>query len=642
MKDGFIKAAALTPQIRVADPAYNAEQVIQAAVEADLEGVRLMVFPELCLVGYTAGDLLYQETLLSAAQSALRRVAEGTSSVGAILFVGLPVRADGLIYNCAAALWRGRVLGVVPKRYLPNYGEFYERRYFASAPAENSALSLFGVSVPFGSKLLFAARAPEGLKIGVELCEDLWSAQPPSVFHAVNGATVIVNLSSSDETVGKAEDRRNLISVQSAKLAAGYVYADAGAGESTSDMVFAGHNVVAENGRILSESLPFSKKAAVSEIDVSFLLHERSKSANFGYEKDGGYLVVPYGAEAEETQLTRAYARFPFVPERESELGERAELILTMQAEGLKRRLAHTGAKTLVIGLSGGLDSTLALLVAARAAEASGRPMSDIVGVTMPCFGTTDRTFNNTVALAKAMKITFKKIDITKSVLRHFREIGQDPAVTDVTYENAQARERTQVLMDIANMTGGLVVGTGDLSELALGWATYNGDHMSMYGVNAGVPKTLVRYLVRYEALRGKPKRRKILFDILETPVSPELLPAKDGAIVQRTEEIVGPYELHDFFLYYFVRMGFPPKKIYRVAVYAFAGKYGPEEIYRWLNSFFRRFFTQQFKRNCLPDGVKVGSVSLSPRGDWRMPSDASREAWMAELEEICPERKTK
>ena len=637
MKDGFIKAAALTPQIRVADPAYNAEQVIQAAVEADLEGVRLMVFPELCLVGYTAGDLLYQETLLSAAQSALRRVAEGTSSVGAILFVGLPVRADGLIYNCAAALWRGRVLGVVPKRYLPNYGEFYERRYFASAPAENGALSLFGVSVPFGSKLLFAARAPEGLKIGVELCEDLWSAQPPSVFHAVNGATVIVNLSASDETVGKAEYRRNLISVQSAKLAAGYVYADAGAGESTSDMVFAGHNVVAENGRILSESLPFSKKAAVSEIDVSFLLHERSKSANFGYEKDGGYLVVPYGAEAEETQLTRAYARFPFVPERESELGERAELILTMQAEGLKRRLAHTGAKTLVIGLSGGLDSTLALLVAARAAEASGRPMSDIVGVTMPCFGTTDRTFNNTVALAKAMKITFKKIDITKSVLRHFREIGQDPAVTDVTYENAQARERTQVLMDIANMTGGLVVGTGDLSELALGWATYNGDHMSMYGVNGSIPKTLVRYLVRHAAdTCGDEALAAVLYDILDTPVSPELLPAEeDGTIAQKTEDLVGPYELHDFFLYHFIRYGCPPRKILHLAELAFAGRYDRAAILKWLRTFFRRFFQQQFKRSCLPDGPKVGSVTLSPRGDWRMPSDASAALWLRELEDL-------
>lgn len=637
MKDGFVKVAAVTPQIKVADPAFNAEQAIAAARGAAKAGAKLVVLPELCLTGYTCGDLFYQEALLSAALSGLKRFKEETAELDALFFVGLPVRVGGLLYNCAAAVARGRVLGLVPKTFLPNYNEFYERRHFAPAPPENGTCDLFGEPVPFGSKLLFAADAPVGLTVAAEICEDLWTADPPSVHHAVNGATVIVNLSASDETVGKAEYRRNLVAMQSARLVAGYVYADAGEGESSTDMVFAGHNLVAENGRILAETPLFLNGSAVSEIDVSALLTERSKLANYAYARDRGYCTVRFSLEETKTQLTREYARLPFVPRGERELGERAELILTMQAAGLKKRLLSANAKKLVIGLSGGLDSTLALLVSVRALHAAERPLTDLVGVTMPCFGTTDRTLNNTVRLSRALKITLKKIDIAKSVTRHLKEIGHDLALHDVTYENAQARERTQVLMDIANQEGGLVVGTGDLSELALGWATYNGDHMSMYAVNAGVPKTLVRYLVRHEAMRGKPKLRGILTDILDTPVSPELLPAKDGEIAQKTEEIVGPYELHDFFLYHAVRMGFSPKKVYRLAVRAFDGEYSAETVYRWLKTFYSRFFAQQFKRSCLPDGVKVGSVTLSPRGDWRMPSDASRAAWLAELEEIAP-----
>ncbi len=635
MKDGFVKVAAVTPQMKVADPAFNAEQAIIAVRNAASAGAKLVVLPELCLTGYTCGDLFYQETLLSASLDGLARIKEETKELDLILFVGLPVRVGGLLYNCAAVLARGKILGLVPKTFLPNYNEFYERRHFASALSENRTCDLFGESVPFGTKLLFEASEPIGLTVAVEICEDLWAAEPPSVRHAVNGATVIVNLSASDETVGKAEYRRNLVAMQSARLIAGYVYADAGEGESSTDMVFAGHNLVAENGKILAETPLFTNGVAVSEIDVSALLIERSKLANYPYERGNGYSTVRFSLEQAETQLTRDYARFPFVPSGEQALGERAELILTMQAAGLKRRLLHTNAKKLVIGLSGGLDSTLALLVSVRALREVDRPLSDIVGVTMPCFGTTDRTFNNTVRLSRALKITLEKIDIAKSVLRHLKEIGHDPSVHDVTYENAQARERTQVLMDIANDVGGLVVGTGDLSELALGWATYNGDHMSMYAVNAGVPKTLVRYLVRHEAMLGKPKLKSILFDILNTPVSPELLPAKDGEIAQKTEEIVGPYELHDFFLYYVVRMGFSPKKIYRLAIRTFDGVYSKETVYRWLKTFYSRFFAQQFKRSCLPDGVKVGSVTLSPRGDWRMPSDASRAAWLAELDEI-------
>ena len=637
MKDGFLKAAALSPSLRVADCNYNASQIVSQLQDAAARGVRLAVFPEFCLTGYTCGDLFLQRTLQQGALDALQTVLDASRELDVAALVGLPLLVRGKLYNCAAVLCGGRLLGLVPKTYLPNYGEFYEKRQFTPGSTEVETVTVCGQEVPFGTSLLFRCRQMPSFVLGVEICEDLWSALPPSTFHALAGATVIANLSASDETVGKAEYRRTLVSNQSARLLCGYLYASAGHGESTQDMVFAGHDLIAENGTLLAETSPFEGGWAETELDCQRMESERARNTSFEPSAEG-YLTVDFDLTLTETPLSRWVDPTPFIPHDERRRAERCELILKMQADGLAKRLEHAHAKTAVIGISGGLDSCLALLVAVRAMKQLGRPTSDVLAVTMPCFGTTRRTRSNAEILCDELAVSFTEIDIANTVHSHFKDIGQDEQVLDVTFENGQARVRTLELMDMANRTGGLVVGTGDLSELALGWATYNGDHMSMYGVNAGVPKTLVRHLVRYEAdIAASAELRRVLLDILDTPVSPELLPAKDGEIAQKTEDLVGPYELHDFYLYYVLRFGFGPAKIFRLAKAAFAGRaeYPDEVLYRWLRNFYWRFFAQQFKRSCLPDGPKVGSVTLSPRGDWRMPSDAAAALWLAELEQI-------
>jgi NAD+ synthetase len=631
MRHGFIKVAAVTPEIKVADVEFNVGSIIGDLDAASKEGAKIVVFPELTITAYTAGDLFYQDTLLSSALDGLERIRKATEKKDPLVFVGLPLRVNGRIYNAAACLSKGEILAFVPKTYLPNYNEFYEKRQFAGAPDGNIKIFVGGKEYLFGKSVLFVSKEIPELKVAAEICEDLWVFDPPSVSHAEAGASVIVNLSASNELIGKAEYRRELVRMQSARLIAGYVYADAGAGESTTDTVYAGHNIVAENGKILKESRLFAGGAIYSEIDVLALSTERSKLSN--YRKNAaGYAEIPFSLKIEETSLTREYYKFPFVPPNAEELSERAELILNLQAYGLKKRLEHTGSKAVVIGISGGLDSSLALLVAVRAMRLLGRPEKDVLGITMPCFGTSDRTYNNSRLLARVLKISFKKIDITSSVNRHLKDIDHE-GTEDTAYENAQARERTQVLMDYANKIKGLVVGTGDLSESALGWSTYNGDHMSMYAVNSSVPKTLVKYLIRYEAIRSGGRLKTVLFDILDTPISPELIPPENGAIFQKTEEIIGPYALHDFFLYYLVRAGFSPSKVVRIAERSFEGDYKKEEIKKWLKVFVARFFQNQFKRSCMPDGVKIGSVSLSPRADWRMPSDAAAAEWLKELE---------
>lgn len=635
MKFGYVKTGAFTPEIRVADVGYNTEAIKKGIDAAFKSGVELLVFPELCVTGYTCGDLFYQQTLLAGAARALKEIAEYTKDKNMLVFVGLPLKKGNLLYNTAAALNDGKVLAFVPKKYLPNYNEFYEKRYFAPCPEENEQIDFFGEKVYFGNKLLFCERKNERFVAAAEICEDLWAVSPPSLQHVLAGARIIANLSCSDELVGKAEYRESMIGEYSARTVCAYVYADAGEGESTTDAVFSGHNLIAENGAILKESRLFENGLTVSEVDLGFIDFERSKLFNQPCDIGEEYEKVYFDADNKDGELTRVYPAAPFVPDREKDLNCRAELILSMQAEGLKKRIKHTCAKCAVIGLSGGLDSTLAILVAVNAMKKLGRSPKDVIAVTMPCFGTTGRTYRNTIKLASALGVTLKKVDISKSVTRHFKDIKQPEGKFDVTFENAQARERTQVLMDIANMYGGMVVGTGDLSELALGWATYNGDHMSMYGVNASVPKTLVRHIVSYYAGISKGKLKAVLYDILDTPVSPELLPPENGDIAQKTEDIVGPYLLHDFYLYYFIRRGFSPAKIYYVAIRTFEGIFDAATVLKWLKTFFRRFFGQQFKRSCLPDGVKVGSVALSPRGDWRMPSDAVCALWLKELDEL-------
>lgn len=636
MKHGFIKVAAVTPRIRVADPAYNAEVICGRLNEAYEAGAKVIVFPELCLTGYTCGDLFMQSALLEEASAQLLVVAKATEDKDALVMVGLPVERDGRLYNVAAVLQKGRVLGMVPKANVPSYAEFYEGRHFAAGNREPAEFPFQGSTIPFGANILFACENVQGLKVGCEICEDLWVANPPGTDHALKGATLIANLSASNETIGKDEYRELLVKSGSARLICGYVYTSAGEGESTQDLVFGGHNLIAENGTILTQKKTFQCETIYGDIDIQRILSERRRMGTFGEEPQAAYVVVPFSLKMEETKLGRTFNSMPFVPSDAAQRSRRCEEILSIQSYGLKKRYEHTGLKTAVAGLSGGLDSTLALLVTVRTFDMLGLDRKGIFAVTMPCFGTTDRTYHNACELARTLGVTLEEVDIKEAVTVHFRDIGQDPDNHDVTYENGQARERTQVLMDIANRENGLVIGTGDMSELALGWATYNGDHMSMYGVNAGVPKTLVRHLVKYYAdTCGNGNLTRVLEDVLDTPVSPELLPPVDGQISQKTEDLVGPYELHDFFLYYMLRGGFPPAKVYRVAQLAFAGQYDKAVILKWLKNFYGRFFAQQFKRSCLPDGPKVGSVAVSPRGDLRMPSDASAALWLAEVERL-------
>jgi len=658
MRHGFVKVAAVTPDVRVADCDFNGDNIIKNIKECAELGVKIAVFPELSVTGYTCGELFLQDRLLRDAENTLERIIEAVKDLDILVFAGLPFERNGKLYNAAAAFKGGRLLGIVPKKNLPEYSELYEARYFAKAPDALETVK-FGKNkeeVPFGTKIIFENGDMKNLKISAEICEDLWVPIPESSIHAEAGATVIVNLSASPERVRKHRHRKSVIREHSARLRAGYIYATAGNGESSTDLVFGGHNIICEGGALLAEKKCFENGKIISDIDVDRLVHERRKTNTFKTDKENEYTRVEFyfndiyvkernsaGGESLKlrmTKLDRKIKRNPFISEikeeREEDLGE----AIMIQAMALKKRLEHTGTKHAVIGISGGLDSTLALLVTCKAFDMSGLSRENITAVTLPCFGTTDRTHDNAIELAKELHVSFTEIDIKESVTLHLKDIGHDGKTRDVAYENAQARERTQVLMDLANKIGGMVIGTGDMSELALGWATYNGDHMSMYGLNASVPKTLVRYLVLYFAERyreeGKENLSEILFDILDTPVSPELLPPdKEGKILQKTEDIVGPYELHDFFMYYIMRWGFAPDKVYRLACTAFLGEYDEDFIYKWLKKFYERFFASQYKRSCLPDGPKVGYISLSPRGDWRMPSDACVTSWLKALEEI-------
>ncbi|MDO4944876.1 MAG: NAD(+) synthase [Ruminococcus sp.] len=656
MRDGFIKVAACTPEIRVADVDFNVSKITEQIGECAEKGVKIAVFPELCVTGYTCQDLFFQDTLLDSAMRGAVKIAKATADYNMLIAVGLPVKAMGKLYNCAAVMAGGDILMFIPKTHLPNYNEFYEARHFTPYTRSFTTINMTGLfndgkhhEPEMGQGLVRLKDYPE-LVVGFEICEDLWVADPVSNYLAKAGANIICNLSASDEVIGKDSYRRQLVSNQSARLVAGYVYCSAGNGESTQDMVFSGHNLIAENGAILAESRLFENVITVSEIDIKKLAFERRKISTYCentsyYEEDeqNGKANIPtycFYADigVEETKLTRRISKTPFIPSDKAERNERCDLILKMQSHGLMKRIAHTRSKTVVIGISGGLDSTLALLVCVMAMDLLKRPHTDIVAVTMPCFGTTKRTRSNAEILCEALGVTFREVDITKSVLQHFEDIGHDFSDHSVVFENGQARERTKVLMNIANQVNGMVVGTGDLSELALGWATYNGDHMSMYGVNASIPKTLVRHIVQYYGdTCTSDTLREVLYDILDTPVSPELLPTDESGteMTQKTEDLVGPYELHDFFLYYGIRWGFEPKKVYRLARYAFGGDYDKETVLKWLRTFYRRFFSQQFKRSCLPDGAKIGSVTLSPRGDWRMPSDACAEVWLKQIEEL-------
>lgn len=642
MRDGFIRVAAATPNIKVADPVGNRENILKHIEEAKAKGSKILVFPELCLTAYTCGDLFLQDSLIESAKEELGKLADATKGMDMLIFVGLPWEKGGKLYNVAAAVQNGELLGLVPKKHLPNYAEFYELRHFCPGNDEPELVKWRENYVPFGSHILFQCRNMPELTVAAEICEDVWVMDPPSITHAKAGATVIVNCSASDETTGKHHYRNSLISGQSARLVCGYIYANAGEGESTQDLVFGGHNMIAENGTILAASGRFVNETIYGDLDLQRIKNERRRMTTFREELLDTYAIVEFDLEKEETELERFIDPMPFVPSEEGERSSRCEEILTIQAMGLKKRLAHTGSTHAVVGISGGLDSTLALLVTVRAFDLLNIPRENILSVTMPCFGTTDRTYQNACTLTRKLGAELREINIKEAVAVHFKDIGHDMENHDVTYENSQARERTQILMDLSNETGGLVIGTGDMSELALGWATYNGDHMSMYGVNSSVPKTLVRHLVRYYAdTCGDEELKTVLYDVLDTPVSPELLPPADGVISQKTEDLVGPYELHDFFMYYVLRWGYRPAKIYRLAKRAFAGAYGDDVIYKWLETFYRRFFSQQFKRSCLPDGPKVGSVAVSPRGDLRMPSDASRRIWMEELEKIRPEARS-
>lgn len=637
MKNGFVKVATITPKCKVADTTYNGEQIRSWMKEAAKAGAMVTVFPELCITGYSCSDLFLQRLLLKEARIELQSIAEASGDLPGIFFVGLPYEIGGKLYNMAAAISRGEILGMVPKTHIPNYNEFYEARQFTSGRNLCTQVYLGEQEIPVSTDLLFSCQEIEELKIGAEICEDLWTPNPPSISHAMAGATVMVNLSASDEITGKNAYRRELVAGQSARLLCGYLYCSAGDGESTQDVVYSGHNLICENGHLLKESESFSVGMLLSELDVERIMSERRRMSTFESFEDHTEVYFSLGEAVDtETTLTRFVDPAPFVPGKKEDRDLRCNEILQIQAMGLKKRLEHTGCNCAVVGISGGLDSTLALLVTARAFDLLGKDRSGITAVTMPGFGTTDRTYDNAVNMIRCIGAEFVEVDIKNAVRVHFSDIGQDESVHDVTYENGQARERTQILMDLANKKGGMVIGTGDMSELALGWATYNGDHMSMYGVNASVPKTLVRHLVGYYAdTCGKKELSDILYDVLDTPVSPELLPPENGQISQKTEDIVGPYELHDFYLYYVLRFGFEPEKILRLAEIAFEGVYTRAFMLKWLKTFYRRFFSQHFKRSCLPDGPKVGTVAVSPRGDLRMPSDASGAIWMSQLEEM-------
>lgn len=628
MRHGFIKVAAATPSIKVADCAYNADRILSLVKEAHEEGVHLLVLPELCITGYTCGDLFFQQALIESARECAIKVASRVPRNMVVVF-GAPVELRGKLHNCAIVACAGKVLGIVPKINIPNYQEFYEQRWFTPALPNEESVEFGDDVVYMGGKLIFTCNQIPYFRLACEVCEDLWVPNPPSVNHAINGATVIANMSASDEVTGKSAYRFNLVQGQSARLVCGYVYADAGEGESTTDLVFVGNNMVCEDGLCLASHSMKPDALLVTELDLQRLEHERRIRNTFVTTNDKQYRYIGFDIELGETSLTRVVDSHPFIPSNDGEANRRYEEVLTLQALALKQRLTHTGCRSAVIGISGGLDSTLALIATVKAFDMMGLDRGNIICITMPCFGTTAKTRSNAVILSERYGCTVMTIDITAAVLQHFADIGQDPEVYDVTYENSQARERTQVLMDVANKNGGMVIGTGDLSELALGWATYNGDHMSMYAVNASVPKTLVRKLVEYTA---RTTDDSILSDtlkaILDTPISPELIPGS-----QITEDFVGPYELHDFFIYNVLRWGSSPSKVYRLAKHAFAGEYSDETILKWLKVFYRRFFSQQFKRSCMPDGPKVGTVTLSPRGDWRMPSDACVRTWQEELE---------
>ena len=636
MKYGFVKVCAAVPDIKVADCVFNAQQIILNIEKAYDERAKVCVFPELCVTGYTCGDLFLQDSLLNGARTAISEIAAATQDMDIISIVGAPIQVGQALYNCAVILYCGSILAIVPKKNLPNYGEFYEKRHFVAGNSDVREIEFENETVPFGINIIIKDKTVQNFALAVEVCEDLWTVNPPSNEHALAGATVIANLSASNELVGKVRFRKDLVTMQSAKLVSGYIYSTAGFGESTTDMVYGGGCMICEGGKLLAEGNHFENGRIFTEIDVDKLVFERRRTGNFIPSTKSEYYIVETNFDFEETRLSREFKKMPFVPGNEKNHNLCMEEVLSIQANGLKKRLIHTGAKTAVIGISGGLDSTLALLVTARAFDLAGLDRKNIVAVTMPCFGTTERTYNNAVALSEVIGADFREINIKDAVLQHFKDIGHDENVFDVTFENSQARERTQVLMDIANKNGGIVIGTGDMSELALGWATYNGDHMSMYGVNAGVPKTLIRFLVEYEAARIESDvLKKTLEDILNTPVSPELLPPENGEIAQKTEQFVGPYLLHDFFLYYMMRFAFSPSKIYHIAKIAFKNEFSSDEILKWMKVFYRRFFSQQFKRSCIPDGPKVGSVSLSPRGDLRMPSDACAVVWLEDLKNI-------
>lgn len=633
---GFVKTAAAAPKLRVADCGFNADQIISYAKEASQNGAALVTFPELCVTGYTCSDLFLQSVLLKSAENAVAHILDKTKELDAVLIFGVPVAVEQSLYNCAFVTCKGKILGAVPKINIPNYSEFYEVRHFASGKDVECRINYAGCDFTVSANQIFRCADMPEFTFGIEICEDLWVAESPSIRLAQNGAAIICNLSCSDDLIGKAQYRRDLVKMQSGKLCCGYVYCDSGFGESTTDMVFSAQCIISENASLLAESKRFTQGVTYADIDVERLWGERRRTTTFIRPNDDKITVQSFDMQIKPTKLCRRFSQTPFVPSSYDDLESRCEEIITIQSTGLATRLAHTGINNVVLGLSGGLDSTLALIVCVHAFDFLGISRKNINTVTMPCFGTTKRTKSNAEKLALAYDTSFKEINITDAVRCHFRDIDHDESVTDITYENSQARERTQVLMDLSNKYSALVIGTGDLSELALGWATYNGDHMSMYAVNASIPKTLVRYLTAYEADKSTEPLKSVLLDILGTPVSPELLPPdKNGEIAQKTEDVVGPYELHDYFLYYMVRFGFAPSKIYYMARQSFDGKYDDKTIRHWLTVFVKRFFAQQFKRSCLPDGPKVGSVTLSPRSDWRMPSDASVKMWLKDLDNI-------